>query len=99
MSQRKERGLNMLGRRKKGPDKAFSHSEDCKIQAADPTVSIKWSEVERGHWRAVCQCGAEDYYKPVADRVRSDPLDAKTTATRGSASSSPRPMSPCSGSS
>lgn len=68
----------MMFRRKKGPDKAFRHSEDCKIQAVDPTVSIEWSEVERGHWRAVCQCGAEDYYEPVADRVRSDPLDAKT---------------------
>jgi len=69
----------MFGRRKKGPDKGFSHSDNCKIQAADPAVSIEWSEFERGHWRAVCTCGSEDYYEPVADRVRLDPLDAKTS--------------------
>jgi len=63
--------------------KAFSHSENCKIQVADPTVSIEWSEVERGHWRAVCQCGVEDHYEPVADRVRSDSLDAKTSRHAG----------------
>ena len=26
--------MNMFSRKKKGPDKAFSHSGDCKIQAA-----------------------------------------------------------------
>jgi hypothetical protein len=35
--------------------------------------------IEDGHWRAVCQCGIEDYCEPVADRVRLDPLDAKTS--------------------
>jgi hypothetical protein len=69
----------MFGRRKKGPDKAFTHSTDCKIQAADPTVSIEWSELESGHWRAVCVCGTEDYYEPVADSVRLDPLDPNTS--------------------
>ena len=64
----------MFGRRKKGPDKAFSHSDNCKIQAADPTVSIEWSELERGHWRAVCQCGIEDYYEPADRGVRLRPL-------------------------
>ena len=59
---RKERGVNMFGRGKKGPDKVFSHSENCKIQA------------------------------PI-------PLDAKTFSHAGSASSPPRPMPPCSGSS
>jgi hypothetical protein len=57
--------------------------ENCKIQATDPTVSIKWSELERGHWRAVCVCGIEDYREPVADRVRLDPLDAKTSRRAG----------------
>jgi len=68
----------MFGRRKKGPDKAFSHSDNCKIQAADPTVSIEWSELERGHWRAVCQCGIEDYYEPADRGVRLDPYDPST---------------------
>jgi hypothetical protein len=49
--------------------------ENCKIQAADPTVSIEWSELERGHWRAVCQC---DYYEPADRRVRLDPNDPST---------------------
>jgi hypothetical protein len=70
----------MFSRKKKGgPARAFSHAEGCKILAADPTVSIEWSELERGHWRAVCVCGAEDYYEPVGvNRVRLDPLDPKT---------------------
>jgi hypothetical protein len=67
----------MFGRRK------FSHAENCKIQAADPTFSVEWSELERGHWVAVCQCGEEHYREPVADRVRSDPLDAKTSRHAG----------------
>ena len=36
----------MLGFKKRGPDKAFSHTDDCKTLAADATVSIEWSEVE-----------------------------------------------------
>jgi hypothetical protein len=70
--------MDMSGRRKKGPDKAFIHSDDCKIYAADPTVSIEWSELEGGHWQAVCVCGARDHYEPVAGRLRLDPLDPKT---------------------
>jgi hypothetical protein len=69
----------MFGRKKKGPSKAFSHSENCKIQAADPDVQIEWSEIERGHWQAICLCGEEHYRELVADRVRSDPLDPKTS--------------------
>ncbi len=68
----------MFGRKKGSRREGFRHADDCRIRAADPGVEIEWSELERGHWRAVCQCGAEDYYEPVADRVRSDPLDAKT---------------------
>ena len=49
----------MFGRAKKGSDKAFSHTEDCKIQAADPTVSISWNEVRAGSWEARCVCGVE----------------------------------------
>jgi hypothetical protein len=48
------REMNMFGRRKKGPDKTFVHSEDCRILAADPDVEIPWNEVETGHWRAEC---------------------------------------------
>jgi hypothetical protein len=71
-------------RRKKGPNRAFAHSDGCKILAADPTVQIQWSEVETGHWRRVCQCGAEDVYEEPADRrVRLDPLDAKTARHLG----------------
>jgi hypothetical protein len=33
----------------------------------DPTVQIQWSEVETGHWRAVCQCGSEDVYEEPRD--------------------------------
>jgi len=50
--------------------------EKCKIKAADPTVSIEWSELQGGHWRAVCHCGSEDVYEEPADRrVRLDPYD------------------------
>jgi hypothetical protein len=67
-----------------GPGKAFSHTEDCRIQAADPTVSIGWSELERGHWQAVCVCGTENYYEPIVDhRRRLDPLDPSTAMHAG----------------
>jgi hypothetical protein len=46
---------------------------------ADPTVSIPWNEVEARHWQATCQCGVQDSYEPVGDRVGLDPLDAKTS--------------------
>jgi len=50
------------------------------ILGGRPTVQIQWSEVEAGHWRAVCQCGSEDVYeKPTDRRVRNDPLDSKTS--------------------
>jgi hypothetical protein len=46
---------------------------------ADPTIQIQWSEVESGHWRAVCQCESEDVYEEPADRrVRLDPYDLST---------------------
>jgi hypothetical protein len=52
---------------------------DCRIVKADPGVEIPWSEVESGHWRAVCQCGVEDRYEEPADRrARLDPLDPST---------------------
>jgi hypothetical protein len=78
---RKERRLKMVGpKKKKEPDKAFTHSDDCKILAADPGVEIQWSEIERGHWVAECVCGTEHYHDPVADRrVRLDPLDPATS--------------------
>jgi hypothetical protein len=68
----------MFGLKKKGPDKAFIHTDDCKIVKADPGVEIPWSEVERGHWEAVCQCQSEHFYEPAAPRARLDPLDPST---------------------
>jgi hypothetical protein len=55
------------------------------VRGSNPlgSTSRGWSELERGHWRATCQCGTEDYYEPVADRIRSDPLDAKTSRHAG----------------
>jgi hypothetical protein len=64
---------------KKGPTRPFSHADNCKILKADPGVEIKWSEVETGHWRAVCQCGSDDVYEEANRRVRLDPLDPKTS--------------------
>jgi hypothetical protein len=69
----------MFGLKKGGPDKAFSHSDDCGIVAVDPGVSIPWNETRTGHWEARCQCGVEYFDQPVADRrVRLDPLDPRT---------------------
>jgi hypothetical protein len=65
-------------RKKKGPDKAFDHSADCKIQAVDPTVSIEWSELERGHWVAECVCGTEYYHEPRTRPAQLDPVDPRT---------------------
>jgi hypothetical protein len=60
------------------PDGPFSHSDDCTILRADPSVSIPWSEVERGHWVRTCQCSKEHYRAPEPARVRLDPLDPAT---------------------
>jgi hypothetical protein len=71
--------MNLFGRRKNGPDKAFVHQEGCKIQAADPSVSIPWNEVRAGYWEARCVCGFEGWYAPDTGRVRrSDPYDPAT---------------------
>jgi hypothetical protein len=65
--------------RKKGPDKPFRHSDDCKILAADPWVEIAWSEIRRGVWEARCVCGTEYHYDPLADEhEKLDPLDPAT---------------------
>ena len=70
--------MKVFGRR--GPDKPFRHSDDCKIAKADPTVQIEWSEIRRGVWEAVCVCGRDVYYEPAADdRTRLDPLDPATS--------------------
>jgi hypothetical protein len=46
--------MSVFGRRKATapPQKAFSHSEDCKIKAADLGVEIPWNEVRPGYWEA-----------------------------------------------
>lgn len=41
-------------KKKRGPTQPFTHADDCKILKADPDVQIEWSEVETGHWEAVC---------------------------------------------
>jgi hypothetical protein len=63
---------------KKAPNKAFIHTDDCKIVKADPDVEIPWAEVETGHWVATCQCGAHHHYDPPTPRTRLDPLDPST---------------------
>jgi hypothetical protein len=70
----------MFGLKKKtGPTRPFTHTDDCKILKADPDVEIPWNEVEAGHWRAECVCTVEYYNEPfVDDRVRLDPLDPAT---------------------
>jgi hypothetical protein len=69
----------MFGLRKKGPNRAFRHSHDCKIVEADPCVEIPWNEIETGHWVAECLCGKEHHHEAPADRrVRLDPLDPAT---------------------
>jgi hypothetical protein len=70
-------------RKKRAPNKSFMHTDDCRVLAADPTVSIPWNEVEPRHWQATCQCGVQHSYEPVGDRVRLDPLDAKTSRHAG----------------
>jgi hypothetical protein len=74
----------MFGLRKKGPTRLFAHADSCKLVRTDPGLEIQWSEVETGHWRAVCQCGSEDVYEePTNRRVRLDSLDAKTSRHGG----------------
>jgi hypothetical protein len=74
----------MFGLRKRGPARPFVHADNCKILKADPGVEIPWSEIESGHWRRTCGCGAEDVYEEAADRgARLDPLDAKTSRHAG----------------
>ncbi len=73
-------GGTMFGRKKlQLPSQPFVHSDTCPILRANPSFAPVWSEVERGHWRRECQCGAEDYREPERARVRLDPLDAKTS--------------------
>jgi hypothetical protein len=50
---------------------------------ADPTVQIQWSELEPGHWRAICQCGSEDADEEADRRVRLDPYDPSTFGHAG----------------
>jgi hypothetical protein len=70
----------MLGLRKKGPTRPFSHTSDCKILRVDPGVKIPWNEIETGLWVAECQCGKQWARETPADqRVRLDPLDPSTS--------------------
>jgi hypothetical protein len=68
----------------------FSHQESCKLLKADPSFSPEWQEVERGFWKAECQCGVEIFRDVAADdRVRRDPSIRRPAATLGSANTSP----------
>jgi hypothetical protein len=69
---------SMFGFKKRAPTRPFTHADNCTILKADPAVQIQWSEVETGHWRAVCQCGSEDVYEEPDRRVRLDPYDPST---------------------
>jgi hypothetical protein len=74
----------MFGLKRKGPSKAFEHTDDYKILKADPDTQIPWNEVETGYWVAPCVCGKEYHRDPIADRrVRLDPLDPKTSRHAG----------------
>lgn len=74
----------MFGLKKKAPAEVFAHTSDCRIVAADPGVQIPWNEIRRGVWEARCVCGVQHHYEPVVDdRVRLDPLDAKTSRHAG----------------
>lgn len=75
----------MFGHKKKrGPTQPFTHADDCKIAKADPDVQIEWSEVETGHWEAICACGHEYFHEPPADdRVRLSPYDPATARHLG----------------
>jgi hypothetical protein len=57
------------------PSRVFPHADGCKIVEADPNVQIPWSEIQRGHRRATCVCGSQDYYEPAGRPARVDPLD------------------------
>jgi hypothetical protein len=90
----------MFGLRKKGPTRPFTHADDCPIVRADPSAKIEWSEVERGHWQAIWQCGSEHFHEQAADRhTGSTPMTRPPSATRASASTVPRPILLSSGSS
>jgi hypothetical protein len=55
------------------------HADNCKILKADPGVQIEWSDVETGHWRAVCLRGSEDVRADsTIGRARRDPYDPST---------------------
>jgi hypothetical protein len=71
------RRVNMF-RKRKGPDKALTHSDECKILAADPGIEIPWNEVRTGYWEARCVCGVEGWHAPDAERARRDPRDPTT---------------------
>lgn len=69
----------MFDVRKRGPHRRFVHVDGCRIVRLDPDVEIPWVELERGHWQATCQCGAEHYHEDAVDRrARLDPLDPST---------------------
>jgi hypothetical protein len=73
----------VLRKRIEPPDRPFSHVDDCRILAADPTVVIPWSRLEYGRWRRECVCGAEGWTEPAAERIRLDPLDPSTAHHAG----------------
>jgi hypothetical protein len=81
------------------PQKAFVHSDDCKLVRVDSGLEIPWNEVRAGDWEARCVCGVEGWHAPDAGRGPQRPhTTRRPPATEGSASSSARPMRPCFGS-
>ena len=71
-------------RKRKPPNKPFTHADDCPIVKADPDVEIPWSYLGEGFWRAECVCSFESYTEPLVDnRVRLNPYDPATSKHLG----------------
>jgi hypothetical protein len=65
------------------PSQPFAHSDTCGIVRADPDVRIEWQRIEGRRWQRICECGIEGWSEPEPERVRLDPLDAKTSRHAG----------------
>ena len=46
-------------------------------------LAIPWSEVESGHWAAVCVCGEQHYHATASKGTRLDPIDPGTARHGG----------------
>ena len=65
------------------PQKAFVHSNDCKLLRADPGLEVVWNELRSGFWERRRVCGAEGWHAPEAGRVRRNDYDPATARDLG----------------